>query len=418
MPDETMMHAALAALPWALSIALALALGLRRRAPSGAAGGSSPPDAPSALVEGAVLRAMEEELATLRAAAGACPWPAWHTAADGTLTWVNAAYLALEDAVEGGRGAHAWPPRALFPDGEGRAAIRFADGGGRVFERSAVRTEGGAMNFAAPADAAHAAERRLSQAMLAFTGVFSRIETGLALFDAQDRLRSFNPALVDLTGLPAPFLASRPTLGAVMDRLRGAGLAPETGGAWHARVRALRDAAAQGTLRESWTLPTGGVWRVSGQRAAEGAVALLIEDATPEARFGLRLRGAMALSQSLVEAMEGAVCVFDASGALAASNAAYAALWEVDSRRLTGDATLADALRRWRGRALPGGAWDALEAAASPGGGSYEGDALLRDGRHLSCAAIPLGGGAVLMRFEETGRRTPLSVVGAEPVHA
>ena len=447
MAHRTILEADLWALPWALALVAALAclatgLAVQRRAAfrrgaRAAAGAGGSPAAGADLdpadltpVETAALRAMEDELLSLRSAAAACPWPAWHRRADGCITWANRAYLALERAVAGPDAAPVWPPRAVFRDcfergaagvaASRRAEITLADGGRRVFDCHAVATEGGAMCHAAPAEAARAAEHRLERIAAAFAETFARIDAGLALFDANGRLQAFNPALSEMTGLSSAVLGANPSLGEVLDRMRSAGLVPENGGgaAWRERAEAIAAAAAGGTLREIWTLPGGRAWRVTGRPRADGALCLQIEDVTAETRAGTRLRGEMALGQALVDTMEGAVCVFDASGALALANRGYAALWDVDPRRLTGDATLAEAMRRWRVRALPGAAWEALEAATAPGGAPWEGDALLRDGRLLACAAIPLGGGATLMRFEETGRRTPLSVAAAEPAHA
>ena len=411
MAGEELMAAALAAVPWAAAAlgfaAAAWALSARR-----AADAAAPDLDRDTLVETAALRAMEDELSTLRAAAGACPWPAWHLGAEGGITWANAAYLALEEAVLGPGRATAWPPALLFAEARGEPAeIVLASGAVRAFDRIDLPTEGGSMRFAAPADRALAAERRGRHISDAYADTLGRLGIGIALFDEGRRLEVFNRVLSDLTGLPASFLEARPSLPTLLGRLR------EVGGS-AAGAAAVEEAAAAGSLRETWTLPSGRAWRVTGMPHAGGAIALLFEDAAREARAALRLRGAMVLGQALVDAMEGAVCVFNGSGALAMANGAYAELWEADPRRLTGDATLADALRRWRGRSLPSGAWDALEAATEPGGGPWESAILLRDGRHLSGTAIPLGDGALLVRFEETGARTRLSVVAAAPAHA
>lgn len=41
---------------------------------------------------------------------------------------------------------------------------------------------------------------------------FAQLSIGLAIFDRNGQLALFNPALIDLTELPAEFLSGRPTL--------------------------------------------------------------------------------------------------------------------------------------------------------------------------------------------------------------
>ena len=104
------------------------------------------------------------------------------------------------------------------------------------------------------------------------------------MFDAKRGLSLFNPALTDLTALPVDFLSARPTLHAFIDRLREARRMPEPRDwrSWRERITALEAASTEGTYLETWNLPAGQTWRVSGRPHPDGAIALMFEDITAE----------------------------------------------------------------------------------------------------------------------------------------
>jgi hypothetical protein len=85
----------------------------------------------------------------------------------------------------------------------------------------------------------------------------------------------FNPALIDLTALPADFLSARPNLLSFFDRLRDHRMMPEPKnyGSWRHQMADLVAAAADGRYQETWSLPSGAVYSVSGQPHPDGAVA-------------------------------------------------------------------------------------------------------------------------------------------------
>ena len=94
----------------------------------------------------------------------------------------------------------------------------------------------------------------------------------------------FNPALIDLTTLPADFLSARPNLLTVFDKLRDNQIMPEPKNyaAWREKLAILVAAATEGTCTEIWNLPTGATFRISGRPHPDGALAFLFEDMTAE----------------------------------------------------------------------------------------------------------------------------------------
>ena len=60
------------------------------------------------------------------------------------------------------------------------------------------------------------------------TKTFATLSIGLAIFDRNKQLMLFNPALIDLTALPADFLSARPNLLTAFDKLWDNQIMPET----------------------------------------------------------------------------------------------------------------------------------------------------------------------------------------------
>ena len=104
------------------------------------------------------------------------------------------------------------------------------------------------------------------------TKTFAHLSIGLAIFNRDRQLALFNPALVDLTDLPAEFLTGRPTIMCFFDRLRDNRTMPEPKNYanWRARVGTVVAAASDGSFRETWALPDGRTFRVTGRPHPDG----------------------------------------------------------------------------------------------------------------------------------------------------
>ena len=248
------------------------------------------------------------------------------------------------------------------------------------------------------------------------TDTFARLPIGLAVFDEDGRLATFNPALGDLTGLPPGFLIARPGLRDVLDSLRERRVLPEprNWAAWREGMARLEEGARDGTLLQNWDLPDGRTWRVSGRPHPGGAMVLLIEDVSESVSSIRRLRAELELGQAVVDGLEEAIAVFSPQGVLTLSNAAYAATWDVDPARTLGHITLGEARRDWLDRMAPGALRDELSEALRSAGRArhaWLGRVRLVDGAILSIRCRPLTGGGLLVGFEPVAAEA-----AAEPV--
>ena len=179
-------------------------------------------------------RSTTEELAFLRSMLSHAPFLAWRERENGAVVWANTAYLLRAgDLLPPGQDL-TWPLPRLFDrtatvqgvDGQ-RQKLRFPDGSVLWFELVSLPDGDGRRVYALRADSAVQAETTLRDFMQTLTKTFAHLPIGLAIFDSRRQLQLFNPALLDLTGLPPDFLSLRPSLVSVLDALRDRNMVPE-----------------------------------------------------------------------------------------------------------------------------------------------------------------------------------------------
>lgn len=360
------------------------------------------------VVDSLSQQAMEDELDLLRRALDQTPMLVWrHDEAD-QVTWANAAYLRQAE-MHADDGRVSWPlPRLLD-------APKPVPGAGTATRRAALERNGAVswfdchaqqiapdqtMMFALPADAAVRAERSLREFVQTLTKTFADLPIGLAIFDRQRHLQLFNPALINLTGLPTGFLTARPTLFDLLDRLRELRMVPEPKDyrSWRQQMNDLESAAATGHHVEIWSLPGGQTYRVTGRPHPDGAVAFLFDDITSETSLTRKHRAELSLGVTVIDGIEDALAVFASGGQVMMTNQAYRDLWQSSA------ATLDDCVRDWRAQIEPGPGFEALRtrlAGAAPSGTRDRGILSGPDGRLLGWHVAPLGVGRQMVRFRK-----------------
>jgi PAS domain-containing protein len=264
-----------------------------------------------------------------------------------------------------------------------------------------------------PVDAAVQAEAALRGFMQTLAKTFAHLTTGLAIFDHARQLQLFNPALMDLTSLPPDFLSARPSLSAFFDAMRERQMIPEPRDYrnWRREMSEMEAAAASGLYEETWSLPGGQTYRVTGRPHPNGALALMFEDISSEMTQTRRYRADLELGQAVIDAMDEAIAVFSSSGTLVISNAAYAEIWGHDpAGTLDGEAGVALVAEHWRALTAPTTVWDRAEdfaAAMGPRSG-WSDEVRLSDGRLVSVRFARLAGGATMAGFRVTGSSADL----------
>lgn len=371
----------------------------------------SPGEAPESAACPLQLRAAEGELARLRSAMDHAPYPIWRIDDAGEVNWCNAAYVELYRRI---RGDAPRPGDRLFqssldekPSGSRVRSSITAPGSDEViwFDVFITRHDGFRMFYAVDVGAVVNAETAQRNFVQTLAKTFAQLSIGLAIFDRNRQLALFNPALIDLTALPAEFLSARPTLLSFFDRLRDARVMPEPRdySSWREEMADLVEAAADGRYADTWSLPSGSIYRVTGRPHPDGAVAFLFEDITAEVTLTRRFRSDLEQSQSILDHLDEAIAVFAPNGVLSLTNAAFRRMWSVDPDSSFAEVTVLDAMRDWQARCAPSPVWGELRdfVGQSENRTSWQAAVRMASGTELACTVHPIQGGATMVGFRE-----------------
>lgn len=264
---------------------------------------------------------------------------------------------------------------------------------------------GKTLNYAVNADAIVSAEAAQRNFVQTLTKTFAQLSIGLAIFNRQQQLALFNPALIDLTTLPADFLSSRPSLHSFFDQLREKQIMPEPRNYrnWRDQLSDMIAAAQDGQYCETWTLPSGLTYRIVGKPHPDGAVAFLVEDISAEISLTRRFRAELELSQAVLDSLPSAVAVFSRTGTLTFCNTRFRDLWKCSPDESFIEMTIVDITKVWQNACQPTDVWNALRSfiATVDERTEWRKPVTHENGETFDVHAIPLSGGATLVRFGE-----------------
>lgn len=194
------------------------------------------------------------------------------------------------------------------------------------------------------------------------TKTFADLSTGLAVFDRDHRLVLFNPAILDLTDLSAEFLSARPHMMEFFDRLRDNHMLPEpkSYSTWRGQIAEMIKSAKNGHYSESWSLPGGLTYKLTGRPHPNGAIAFLIEDITDEMTLTRQSRSQLETHQAILDAIHEAIAVIGPDGGLVICNAAFVDVFGFDPDSSFARTSFKDVMRACRDRFPGASIWDDL----------------------------------------------------------
>jgi len=166
------------------------------------------------------------------------------------------------------------------------------------------------------------AEAKLQQFIGTLSQIFAQLPTGLAIFDAQDQLTSFNPSFTDMMSLDVVWLAGRPGLREVFAALRDQKIAPAQKSVmeWRRALKTLIAQARDGRHTHHWLSGDGRNIRVTGQPHPNGAVAFLFEDLTTHVQLERKYRGQIDGLRAVLAQLSIACAIFDPAGRITQAN--------------------------------------------------------------------------------------------------
>ncbi|MEP9352707.1 PAS-domain containing protein [Xanthobacter sp. KR7-65] len=291
----------------------------------------------------AVLEGVAEGLG---AALEAAPAPAWLRRPDGSLAYVNPAFVA---AVGAASAEEARAGGLDLLDARTRSAAATAEGeGGHFHQRvktvahgrrrqldvvevaGAFGTAGLAFDVTGEEDARAETERTVA----AHRRTLDQLTTAVAIFGADERLVFHNAAYERLFDLAPAFLDAKPAEGEILEDLRTRRKVPEQADfrAWRAQLREAYRAIEP--VNDWWHLPGGQMLRVVVTPNAEGGITYLFDDLSEHLALEGRYNSLIRIQGETLDGLAEAVAVFGADGRLNLYNQAFLALWSLDPQAM------------------------------------------------------------------------------------
>jgi len=227
----------------------------------------------------------------------------------------------------------------------------------------------------------------------------------VAIFGPDQRLKFSNKAYAKLWDLEERWLATHPSDGDILERLRETRKLPEQRdfAAWKKERLALYTSVIA-EREEHWHLPRGSTLRVTCQPHPFGGLIFIYADVTDQMALERSLNQLSSVQRTTIDHLSEALAVFGTDGRLKLSNKAFAEYWGIDPKALADQPRFADVFALCR-RTLPDeGHWSMLTMLVT--GASTE-RCVNVDGlqcsneRVLSFAAAPLPDGSLLLTYRD-----------------
>src|SRR5262252_1680423 len=271
----------------------------------------------------------------------ALPMPAWLRAADGRLQWVNEAYVK---AVEAGSEAEVRERQIELLETRQRVAVAAALGKGLAYRERlhiisagarkahdvvVLPLEGASVGAAIDVAALETAQGDLARHVAAYERTLDRVATGVAIFGPDQRLTFFNEAYRALWQLDADWLATKPSDGELLDRLRELSRLPEVVNYrdWKAKILAGYKTGTE--YEDWWHLLDGRTIHVVSAQRPDGGLTYLYDDATERFALESRYNALIDAQRETLDNLKEGVAVFATDGRLKLFNSAVPQIWRL-----------------------------------------------------------------------------------------
>ncbi len=319
-------------------------------------------------------RKLSKQVERLSAILDGAPLPIWLKDAASRLIWVNRAYLrAVEnadiDSVVASGIDIVEPAKLEFALGSeevGRHARAHAviEGNKRALDVYEVTLSEGMAGFAIDVTALEESQKELKRHIRAHANTLDKLATAIAIFGADQRLRFFNSAYVDLWDLDPVWLESNPSDGEILDWLRSHRKLPEQANYRDWKSRQLNAYTTLETRESWWHLPDGQSLHVVCEQHPFGGVTYLYENVTEKIRLESQYNELISVQRETLDNLHEGVALFGTDGRLRLYNPTFARLWSLDAPFLDEHPHIDAVIRK--SRALFDSAmWDELKFAVT-----------------------------------------------------
>ncbi|MEZ2328772.1 ATP-binding protein [Mesorhizobium sp. RCC_202] len=339
--------------------------------------------------------------------------PAWLRAADGRLQWVNSAYA---EAVEAENAATAVREAKEFLGGQAREQIAeqhksravfeqtlstVIEGDRRMFSVTDFAGADGSAGLAIDTSATETIRAEYERTVRSHADTLDQLNTAVAIFDTDEKLRFFNQAFQKLWNLDSGFLLSAPSNTLLLDRLRSEGKIAEQP-EWRRWKENLLDAYRAVEPQEHWWhLPDRKTIRVVANPQPKGGVTWVFENLTEKMDLESRYQTAVRVQGETLDNLAEGVVVFGPDGKLRLSNPAFVTLWGLtaDIVKPNVHVSVIRDLCDQRAADSPWGGFVAAVTGFDDERRDRRGQIELMNGNVLSYAVIHLPNGQVMITF-------------------
>ncbi|HKD58411.1 MAG TPA: ATP-binding protein [Hyphomicrobiaceae bacterium] len=271
----------------------------------------------------------------------ALPMPAWLRGADGRLQWVNEAYVK---AVEAASQAEVRQRQIELLETRQREAVAAAllkrvayrervhlisSGTRKAHDVVVIPLDGASVGAAIDVAALETAQGELVRHVAAYERTLDRVATGVAIFGPDQRLTFFNEAYRALWQLDADWLATKPSDGELLDRLRELSRLPEVVNYrdWKAKILAGNKTGTE--YDDWWHLLDGRTIHVVSAQRPDGGLTYLYDDATERFALESRYNALIDVQRETLDSLKEGVAVFATDGRLKLFNSAVLQIWRL-----------------------------------------------------------------------------------------
>ena len=358
-------------------------------------------------------RKLGKQVERLSAVLDASPLPVWLRDEDGKLAWVNRAYVRAVEApdsravLKGALEITNDPKMDVSgansrPGFKGRAHAVMA-GAMRALDIYEIDLAEGRAGFAVDMSALEEMEKELARHINAHASTLNKLDTAIAVFGSDQRLRFCNAAYAALWPLDAKWLDQNPTDGEILDRLRAQRCIPEQANYREWRSRQLSAYTTLETRESWWYLPDGRSLHVVCEQHPFGGVTYLYENATKEIQLESRYNELIGVQRETLDNLGEGVALFGSDGRLKLFNPAFAGFWNFDATHLEQEPHIETLAHRSSQSESEAAMWDDLKFSATgldsqrkPVSGK-----LAAAERILHYASVPLPDGNTLITFSD-----------------
>ncbi len=356
---------------------------------------------------------LAKQVERLSALLDAAPYPIWINAKEGALSWANEAYIKSTEAADidtvlKSNIALVRPENidTNKPDAKtgliGRARA-IQQGAMRAFNIHEIELNIGRAGFAIDVTPLESAEKELDRHIKAHASTLDKLNTAIAIFGPDQRLRFFNHAYVLLWNLDENWLQTQPSDGQILDRLRANRNLPEEANYREWRSKQLA-AYTNLEIRETyWYLPDGRSLRVICEQHPFGGVTYLYENLTKEYQLESRYNELFEVQRETLDNLAEAVALSGSDGRLKLFNPAFSQFWSLDVGFLNQKPHM-DQLAQLPSLSVDSRtAWQDIKFSVTgieANRKAHEGQ-MSQDGRILHYRAVPLPDGNALLTFTD-----------------